>query len=236
MALLDMIQDVMDEIGLTRPAAILSSTDQTVRTMLALANREGKNLARRWGWQAMVKTATWNTVAAQDQGLVETLAPGFSYIINQTEWLRGQRRPMGGPVSAQDWEQLLGNSALGPYPSFRIFANHFQMLPVPSAGIAAAFEYMSRFWCQSVGAVGQEKWAADTDTGIISERLMGMGLKWRFRQAKGLAYDEDFRDYEEQVNDAMAREGGKRVLNFDAGSLEYNPQRSIIAPDGSWTP
>lgn len=232
--LLDLIQNVSDEIGVTRPAAVVSSSDQTVRTMLALANREGKILAKRWQWQAMIKTATWTTVAAQSQGTLETIAPGFDYLINNTEWLRGQRRPMGGPLGAEDWEQLLGNSALGPYPSFRVLGNLFQMLPIPTAGVAAAFEYMSRFWCQSSGGTGQSTWAADTDTGIISEDIMAMGVKWRFKQAKGLPYDEDFRDYEEQIANAISREGGRRTLSLDYGTDDYNPQRSILAPDGNW--
>jgi hypothetical protein len=237
LALLDFIQDVADEVGVTRPQAVVSSTDQTVRTLLSLANREGKTLAKRCQWEAMTKTATWTTTATQDQGLVETLAPGFDYMINQTHWLRGQRRPMGGPLSAADWEQLLGNAALGPYPSFRILADRFQMLPAPPAGIAAAFEYQSRYWCQNAdGTMGKIKFSADTDTGIISEDLIAMGVKWRFRQSKGLSYDEEFRDYEEQVNNAIAREGAKRILDLDAGSMEYNPQRSVIAPDGNWSP
>lgn len=236
MALLDMIQDISDEIGLTRPIAIVSSTDQTVRTVLALANREGKILAKRWAWQAMVKTATWTTLAAQSQGTVETLAPGFAYMLNETQWLRGQRRPMGGPISAQGWEQLLGTTALGPYPSYRILADQFQMQPIPAAGVSAAFEYVSRNWCQSNASVGQSKWASDTDTGILSEDLMGLGIQWRFKKSKGFAYDEDFRDYEEQVTAAISREGGRRTLTLDGNYGDYNPKNSILVPDGNWTP
>lgn len=234
MALLDLLQNVADEIGLTRPSAIVSSTDQTTRTLLALANREGKILAKRWAWQAMIKTYTFNTVASQVQFAIADKISDFDYLIHETWWLRGQKRPMGGPLSPQDWEQLLGNAALGPYPSFRVLGGNFEMLPVPSAGISAAFEYKSTSWCQSSGGTGQAAWAADTDTGILSEDTMAMGIKWRFKQAKGMAYDEDFRDYEEQVANAIAREGGRRTLDLDAGSMEYNPQRSVIAPDGNW--
>ena len=46
--------------------------------MLALANVEGQTLAKRTRWQALIKEATHTTLAATDQGAIETLAPGFS--------------------------------------------------------------------------------------------------------------------------------------------------------------
>ena len=72
MTLLTMIQDSADEIGLPQPAAVFSSTDQTVRQMLALANREGRQLAQRYKWQALTKEASFaNLVDADSVELLE---------------------------------------------------------------------------------------------------------------------------------------------------------------------
>jgi hypothetical protein len=234
MTLLSTIQDVADQIGLPRPSAVISSTDQSVRTLLALANLEGRILLKRHQWSALQKEATFVTLAAQDQGAISTIAPGFDYILNETEWNRSQFRPLGGPLSPQDWQQLKAFSATGPYPMFRIWQGHLYLQPAPAAGLTGAFEYMSLNWCQSSGGTGQSGWAADTDTGVLDETLMGMGVKWRFLQSKGLGYDEAFRDYEMMVNQAIARDGGRKRFNLAAEAGDYSPLNSVIAPDGNW--
>ena len=45
MSLLTMIGDVCEQIGLLRPNIVLSSLDQQVKQLLAMANREGRELA-----------------------------------------------------------------------------------------------------------------------------------------------------------------------------------------------
>lgn len=45
--LLQIVQDTMNEIGLPEPSSIIGNTDATVKQMLALANREGKELSDR---------------------------------------------------------------------------------------------------------------------------------------------------------------------------------------------
>jgi hypothetical protein len=46
-SLLTIIQDVADRIGLVRPSSVIGSSDHQVRQLLALANQEGREQARR---------------------------------------------------------------------------------------------------------------------------------------------------------------------------------------------
>ena len=96
-----------------------------------------------------------------------------------------------------------------------------------------AFQYMSDSFCESTGEVGQNSWQADTDTGLLNESLMILGIRWRWLKTKGLEYAEDFNTYERRVNDAMARDGGAGVLNLGSGNRDYR-QAGIIIPIGSW--
>ncbi len=110
--------------------------------------------------------------------------------------------------------------------------NAVRFIPVPTAGHTVAFDYMSNLWCQSSGLVAQSAWAADTDTGILDEDLMCLGLHWRWLRSKGLAYAEQFNEYERQVNDAMARDGGHAWLNMSG----YRYHRSSpFVQEGSWS-
>lgn len=232
MTLLSMIQTAADVIGLPRPLAVMSSTETQVRQLLALANVEGKSLAKRGRWTDLIAEATHTTLAQEDQGAIADIAPGFNYFINRTQQNRTQQDPLGGPISAETWQTLKASSVSGPYYSFRVRQGRLLMYPQPPAGDTVAFEFMSKNWCQSAANVGQESWSADTDTGVLSEDLMMLGIVWRYKQAKGFDYAEDFRTYETQVNDALGRDGGSPTEYLDSGYEDYNP--TIRVPEGNW--
>ena len=63
--LLSMCRDAADLIGIQRPIGIMAGGDQTARTLLACATREGRALSRRWTWQAMTVIQTFTSVAAE---------------------------------------------------------------------------------------------------------------------------------------------------------------------------
>lgn len=238
MTILQIVQDVTDEIGLPQPTAVIGSNDQTVRSLLALANREGKELSRRHRWQILTKEATWTTLATEDQGSLantDIVADGdfdLDYgIINETVFNRDDQFQTFGPVSPRGWQARKASTNTGPYSEYRIRQNKLFLTPAPAVGETGAFEYKSLHWCEDSGATGQARWAADTDVGRISEDLMTLGLKWRWLKSKGLDYAEEFRTYELSVQSAVAHDGSSETLFMDQ-ELEDTP--TIRAPEGSW--
>ena len=103
LSLLSIIQNASDTIGLSRPSAVVSSTDGNVRTLLSLAQTEGRELLERYSWPATQLEATHTTLAAELQGVMATIAPGFGYIINNTFWDRTLTEPVTGPLSPTEW-------------------------------------------------------------------------------------------------------------------------------------
>jgi hypothetical protein len=231
MSLLTMCQAVTGETGFDRPSSIATSSDPLGRQLLALANREGKYLATQHDWTALQTEATFTTLAAELQGTVETIAPGFGRLINDTAFNRGLRVRILGPYSPADWQWLKAIQIGGTYSGLRIKAGSIYLIPQPAAGLTVAFEHVSRFWCsKSDGTTPAAAWALDSDIGIIDETLMQLGLMWRFKKEKGLDWGPDNAEYQGRVLDAAAADGGKPVLT-QAPSDVYDPQRSIIVPD-----
>ena len=233
MTLLAIVQACADELSLPRPSAVVSATDQQTKTMLALANREGNQLSTRTRWQALIREATFTTLAAELQGTMTTLATGFRYLMANTMWNRSMIQPIMGGQYPEDWQRLEAYTTLGPYPKFRIKQGKLYFLPIPAAGQTVAFEYMSNLWCQSSGAVAQSAWAADTDTGVLDEDLMTLGLKWRFLRAKGMDYEEEFNQYESRVADALARDQVLKTIR--AGGYEQSRLSDPGVPAGNWS-
>lgn len=233
MSLLTLVANAAEELNLPTPSVVITATDQTTITMAALANREGKDLASRGQWQALTKEATFTTVAAELQGTLADLAiDDFKYMLGETIWIRDLIEPIGGGISPQTWQMYKATNITGPYPKFRIINKSLYMIPAPAAGQTAAFEYMSGNWCQSSGGTGQSAWEADTDTGILDEDLMTLGLKWRFLRSKGFDYAEEFATYESRVNDALARDSTPQRLTLASRrSRSWTPRPN----DGSWS-
>jgi hypothetical protein len=212
MTLLTIVQNSCDIIGLTRPTVVIASQDQNVRTLLALAQVEGRELLDRYSWPA-------------------TLAPGFSYITSGTFWDRTLTQPVTGPLSPIEWQALKARTATGPYPSYRLFGGKLYAYPAPAAGNTWVFEYQSTYFCQSSAGANQSAWAVDTDVGVLDENLMELGIVWRFKKKNGLDYSEDFRSYEQKLANETSRAGGRRVLDMTGmGSAA----RGVYVPEGSW--
>jgi hypothetical protein len=105
--------------------------------------------------------------------------------------------------------------------------------PVPTAGHTWAFEYISKNWILGVdGTTYKQYFTLDTDTILLPESIVLMGLRWRWKKEKGLSYDEDFRTYEMQVQDALSRDGMKQTLNMGNENSVVSP--GVVVPLGSW--
>lgn len=225
MTLLAVIQTACNEIGIDPPSSVIGNANSQIKQLLALANREGNNLSSRNynGWNILTREATFTTVATESQGSVETIAPGYRYIINQTIWNRTQRRPVYGPISPQNWQMLQSSPVTGPYDQFRIRGGNILFDPIPSAGETCAFEYVTSNWCESSGGTGQDAWADDTDVGRLDEDLMTLGIIWRWQAAKKLQYAENYAEYERRVTDAISRDGTKPIGRLGGGVAEFAP-------------
>lgn len=237
MSLLTVVQNACDEVGMPRPATVASAADNTTRQLFALANREGKDLStggsvgRSYDWTALQTECVFTTVGTESQGLITTLAPGFRYIIGDTIWNRSQRLPFPGALTPQDWQLLKAAFVSGPYPQYRIRDGELIMLPVPTAGQTAAFEYVTSFWAtDSTGATLNTGYVLDGDVALLDEDLITLGVVWRFKKAKGLDFADDYENYKSRVFAAMGRDGGKTKL--DMGDRGYVPR--IVIPEGNW--
>jgi len=79
------------------------------------------------------------------------------------------------------------------------YGNQLQTWPVQGAGIILHFGYMNAN-CVNLasGGVGP-RFLSDNDTFVMDERLLKLGLIWRWKQGKGGSYAEDMDTYEDAL-------------------------------------
>ena len=224
MSLLQLIQDATDLIGLTRPAAVITSTDRNVQTLLAMANVEGRSLKNRGQWAVLSKEHSFPTVAST---AAYALPSDYDSIMNGTGWNQGTNFPLRASISPRDWQAsqsgLIQSTVYNA--GYRIKGNtadQFFVDPTPDSVQTLVFEYQSNEWCESSGGTGQTAWADDADVGVLDEELMLLGIEWRFRRAKGLSYLGMLNDYNDLVDKRISAEAGAPTIqtsNIDTSSI-----------------
>lgn len=135
--------------------------------------------------------------------------------IDRTHWDKTQHWQMIGPETAQQWEWLTsGYISTGPIVRYRIFGDTFQIWPPQGTEHYLGFEYISNAWAESSGGTAQTSLQADTDTCMFPDRLMVLGLKHKYFQAKGLG-DVFKSDFEAELSIAVANDAGSQTLSMN---------------------
>lgn len=231
MSLLTIVQNAVDRIGFgSTPSTVIGNTDKTAKQMLALVNQEGIALSK-FKWEALVKEYTF-ALADGDQDYATPA--GFRYMIPDSTWNRDSKRPVRTPITSQEWQFYKGWSTVtGLTLRARIRNRELEFdqdITSADTGKIIAYEYVSSYWVEDVGSTAKGSFTVDTDTGILDEELLTLGLIWRFKKAKGLVWQEDFLDYKNEVSQARARDGSSRSLNL--GSRLSAGLGSNIPEDG----
>lgn len=161
------------------------------------------------------------------------LPTDIDHQMTQTYWDRTFRWQLLGPLSPQERQVLLsGISPTGPRRRFWIINNQLVINPVPSSAATEVFEYYSNAWTQTTllnTAAVNSRFQNDTDFFILDDNVMELGLKWRFRKAKGLSYDAEQDDYDNAVEVAISADGGGRnlPLNSSASGIRLLNEQNV---------
>ena len=214
MTLLSICQSALEEIGAVDvPASFFGNVSDTAVQTRALANRVLRDLVTHKNgkpipWPEMTKEYTFITSNA----LAEYEMPDdFGNIIPNTVWDRTNDFQMVGGIGPVEWQRLqTSDVTLETRKYFRMAQGpvserlRFMIFPTPTtSGDTIAFDYQTKYPALTTAGVLQERFSADTDTALIDEDLITLGIKWRFKQAKGLPYAEELSDYELAVSNRL---------------------------------
>lgn len=216
MTLLSICQQVANELAITAPATIINNQDDAATRLLAIAQAEGKALAKRFDWAVLQLEHTFTTVNGT---AYYDLPSDFSHILNETVWNRSQYWDVRGGLTPQEWQEwkssFLGGSTYRNRYRLKPVAgeNKFFIDPTPSDAEDYVFEYVSLNWCQSAAGTGQSAWAADDDTLRLNDYLFERGMIWRMLRALGMAYQDERAEYEAEFLRQSARDNGGYTLD-----------------------
>jgi hypothetical protein len=124
---------------------------------------------------------------------------------------------MLGPETPQQWQWLKsGFISTGPRVRYRMLASELQIWPPLGSNHLLGLEYITSSWVATAAGSQPTKaaFSLDTDVCVFSDRLMVLGLKLKYFEAKGFDTTALYRDYKNQLDIAKANDHGSPTLSF----------------------
>lgn len=154
----DVINEAAVEVGLSAVPDPYASLDPNFIQIRQLLKSLGREIVHTRQWNVLRRQWSFTTVAGQG---VYPLPADYHNMIDQTWWNRTNRLPVGGPLSAQEWQYLKARMVGVVFNVlFRPMQGSLTLYPDTStpAGFEIYYEYQSEWWVRS--PVGP--WAAST--------------------------------------------------------------------------
>jgi hypothetical protein len=213
------------ECGLEAVSDPYGSVLQHYIQMKYLLQTAGEELCLAHAWEFLVKNFDI-TVAAGDDNEYD-FPNDFQSMIDQSGWNRTTEEPIIGPLSAQEWQAVIGtqNQNLIRY-AFRIFNGKVNLFPdPPEEGTNLNFQYQSRSFVQDAVDANMTKpsFTAGADIIMFDRTLITRLLKLAWLQAKGFDTVAAQGAVDQNFNFLTGKDQGARVLDAGGGrqSIHY---------------
>jgi hypothetical protein len=205
------ITGIPSTVGLTADDWAISSTGFDNNTRIVSVDS---------ATQITVTSPATSTGTAQELNfgkIAYSIPSDFEYFVDKTFWDNKFKWALIGPITAQE-KQILryGVIASSPRNKFYIRLNKIWLDPVPTDSSIIAYDYYSNAPVLKQDATYSSVWTDDNDIYILDEDVFIQGLKWRFLRSKGLDYEEEYQNYELDVQRSISRDGGSRDLSLNS--------------------
>jgi len=209
MAILDAMQSAAIRLVGYRPASFFGASNTFELEITDLVNEVAKDVCASHDWQELTKvhtiagdgtTTEFDLPADYDRQLLDadvqdavTWAWGYQHITNINDFL---------------YREIYG---FQPYPGgWIIYGGKMRFVPAPQND--AFFPYICKcYGVDSATSARKSEFTQDTDLFILNERLLTLGLIWRWREMKKLDFSGDQEAFMKAISEYAAKDAGSRI-------------------------
>lgn len=227
MSLLTVCQNVLAETGWPIAGAIATNSDLTAKQIFAIANTELRALCELYDWPQLETEYTFNLLPGQSVYLwpadFRVMAPLGMFDAEQYYSVKGST---GIPYWQMLKEGRLSNLNRARFRvTFPLGAPGVEFTPAPDTIGARLAVYYSKCYVRNNIGENIAQYLADTDVSRIPERYVELGVKWRFRRAKGLDFSAELAEYNSTVQAQFSR-------HVASGAITIGGPRGFIETTG----
>lgn len=215
--ILAIIQKICVQIGIPQPTSVVTNNDAGVQQLLRLVQQGGNELMKEHSWSVLRRMRSFTGTAAQEQPN-DPPSDFDRFVPNTKIWNVNDKRHLAGALSNDDWLRLTVEDTGGAIEYWTMLSGKIHIFPVPTTDDEYKYTYVSQNWIMDAdGTTPKAAFTADTDTVRLPDELMILSGVWRWKDAKGLDYAEDFATYERRKEKAIGDDRGPHVVSTASG-------------------
>lgn len=227
MTVIKAIQDAAVVLIGQRPASAFGVDDTFAMEMTYLVNEVAEDIAQYQDWQTLTRVAEITSDGSSDYDLPSDYSRMLinSDVQNPAQWLWGYR-------AYTDINAFLFDQGAG-YPGYPggwiIYGDKLRFSPAPNGN--AVFPYISKAWAKAGDGTPKTSFTDDMDAFVLSERLLTLGLIWRWRaDIKKLDASGDQEAFVKALDEYGGKDAGSQIIRF--GSRNPLGNRGRLAYTG----
>jgi hypothetical protein len=233
MKILSVCQDAAVVLNRPKPSGLFSTTDPFAAELLLAAQETAESLVKEeHDWRDLTLMATCQGDASTVIFPLATVAPGYERLIKGAK-LHSLRFKNATFRAAKDLDEFLffeDNLLVGSPGNWVLLNKSVQIFPPMPVSDTARFFYITNQYAASAAGTPQTAFLADTDTFVLDERLLRLGIVWRWSANKRLEYAEDLKDYEIAKAAAMGKDKGSQVITVGSQRVSRSNNVGIAYP------
>lgn len=202
MNILEIAQESADICAVQRPTDLFNSSIQNDMLFASVVKSALSSLMRHAGWQALTREAVFRTFEGKKDYLIDDIAPDFHSLVNGTMYIKDDNQMTIGAITEEKWANEKLHSS-----SDRMFKIQNNMIRfIDDMGCKELhFTYKSNAVCMD-GKTGEPKAqiTKNTDIPIFDPYLVKLGIIWRWNKRSGMDYQEEFNEYQRELNKSFA--------------------------------
>lgn len=213
MAILPALQSAAIRLVGRKPGTFYGSPNAFELEISDLANEVAADAARYQDWQALIRFATITAdgvtadfalpadygrqLIASDMASVSGWSGSFDRITDPNAFRYGQARDYA------------------PFPGgWTLYGDMLRFAPPPTQDLT--FPYITANYARALDGTPKPAFDADTDVFSLPERLLTLGLVWRWRENKKLDASGDQEAFVKALDEYAASDKGSRVIRKSA--------------------
>lgn len=215
MAILPALQSAAIRLIGQKPGTFFGASGTFEMEICDLVNEVAQDIAKYQDWQALVRTATitgTGVATGFDLPTDYDRMLGSAVVQDATNWAWGYQR-------IHDYSSFMELTARGfsPFPGgWIISGGQMKFAPAPALNNSAQYPYVTANWAVGSDDVGKPAFTADTDRFLLAERLLTLGLVWRWRENKSLACTGDQEAFIKALDEIAAKDSGTRIIRSNS--------------------
>jgi hypothetical protein len=210
MTVLTACREAAVKLNQTQPASVFSSTADFPAQLALAANEAAEAIVEAYDWQ---KLRTLATISGDGSEISFALPTDYGRMlkkatVHSTTWQAARFYPA---KDEDNWLYINDVGITGTPGTWIILGGRFQVFPAMPVGETARFYYISNKYVQGSTAT-QSSFTADADTFLLSEKLLRLGIVWRWLSDRKMEYAEALTNFEIALAEEVGKDKGSRIL------------------------